>query len=155
MATPWIRYAPRRIRSLGVRDHDGWRLKRYAITYDSRVLNGRVLESAESLALAALPMPATALGRHGVGFLGIHLGRDADLVFVSWWARQNELQHLVWTAAPGVDEGWRPATPDGLLGCVWDLLVLGHERQAWVDAVLATDPPDFEHYLANGLDTNA
>ena len=42
--------------------------------------------------------------------------------------------------------------PSGLIAYVWDLAVIGFERQAWIDCVLANqNGPDFKAYLARTL----
>jgi hypothetical protein len=42
------------------------------------------------------------------------------------------------------------------MACVWDLRVICHERQAWIDATL-TNPagPDADAYLARQLNEDA
>jgi hypothetical protein len=43
-------------------------------------------------------------------------------------------------------------TPSGLIACVWDLAVIGFERRAWIDCVLANPGgPDVEMYLMQQL----
>ncbi|MGZ3145512.1 hypothetical protein ACVDFE_26645 [Lentzea chajnantorensis] len=41
--------------------------------------------------------------------------------------------------------------PKDLIGCVWELPPLEHERRAWVRHVLDTDEPDLTAYLADSL----
>ena len=97
-------------------------------------------------------MPARTDLRYGLGFLGIHQGRESNFVFVSWWENENELQHRVFFSTPGRPGELRSAAPDEPIACVWDLSVIAHEREAWIRHVLsrpsAADPAA---YLADAL----
>lgn len=79
--------------------------------------------------------------------MGVHQGRDSNLVFVGWWANENELYQHVWTAYPPDSGSFSAVAPRGLTGCVWDLAVVGFERQAWIETVLAPPRPDTGDYL--------
>lgn len=47
-------------------------------------------------------------------------------------------------------------TPTGLSACVWDLFLIGHERDAWVNNVLASrGAPELDSYLGARLNTDA
>jgi hypothetical protein len=42
--------------------------------------------------------------------------------------------------------------PDGPVACVWELLAIDHERQAWVTSVLMhPEHPDVERYVQSTL----
>ena len=46
----------------------------------------------------------------------------------------------------------RPAGPEDPIACAWDLAVVAHERERWVEHVLARDGgPDVGAYLAAWL----
>src|SRR5262245_19618913 len=132
-------YTPRPIRPLGLLPHAGWRLKLYGITFGPGPLDRPRFEPGVALALAALPAPAVADGRPGVGFLILHQGRTGDYAVLGWWGNENELPLRVFVRPPGV-AGWRPAQ-GGESACVWDLQVVAFERDAYVETVLASDDP--------------
>lgn len=120
----------------GLRAHEGWQLKSYRVAYDPADIDRMQLEGGVSRALAMLPAPAVEVGRPGAGVLILHAGRGADYVVLGWWDRQNELPLRVVIrdhAAPSV---WRPAG-DSESVCVWDLQILGAERDLYVSTVLA------------------
>ncbi len=98
-------YAPRAVRCLDVWATDGWRLKVYGIAYRGGTRRPELIEAAKLQAASSLRRPATSGGRYGVGFLGIHDGRDANLVFVDWWADENELHHKVCSSLLRVTPG--------------------------------------------------
>ena len=84
--------------------------------------------------------------------MGVHEGRGSNLVFVDWWAHENELHHHAWVSPEGEFQHFDYVTPAGLAACVWDLAVIGFERQAWIDAALDTSPPDYSRYLDAALE---
>jgi hypothetical protein len=142
-------YAARTIRFLDVWEDAGWRLKRYGIAYAEGGPAPALVDVAQSLARRCLPRPAVGEGRYGVGFMGVHEGRGANLVFVDWWADGNELHHHVFTASGDAPLDFSDVTGSGLAACVWDLAVIGFERDAWVATVMIDpDESGLEAYLA-------
>ncbi len=149
-------YRPRPVCSLGLFELPGkggspaWRLKRlkmYGIAYGRPGPRGKLVEAAKRIANCDLPPAGPSV--YGLGFLGVHDGRGATLVFLDWWADENELHHRVYVGPPDEPDQLADATGTDLLGCCWDLAVIGHERQAWVETILANAAgPDHEAYLA-------
>lgn len=147
-------YSPRPIRFIELWEDGGWRIKVYGILYRGGAdrPDPELLTAARGAARARLPQPAVAEDRYGVGFLGVHRGRGANLVFVDWWASENELHHHVYRANPGTPAALTDVTPTGSAACVWDLRVIGFERDAWVETVLANPAgPDVDAYLLRRL----
>ncbi len=148
-------YAPRPVRPMGVRSFGDWRLKLYGIAYGRGEPRPELVRAALQAADSTLPVPARGDDRYGLGFLGIHDGRDSNFVFVSWWENENELQHRIFFSAPDRPGELRAASPQEPIACVWDLGVIAHEREAWIRHVLS--PPgggDADGYLADALDAN-
>lgn len=86
----------------------------------------------------------------------MHDGRGADFVFAAWWADENELHYHVWAGPSGETGDLEYINEAGPLACVWDLRVVGHERDAWVEEVLANaSGPDVEGYMARRLNEDA
>jgi hypothetical protein len=129
---------------------DGWRLKAYGISGRRELPPPAFVDAARDLAQRELPTPAEAPERYGVGFVGVHEGRDGDLyAFVDWWENENELCHRQYVGSNDL----QPSDPIGIRACVWDLAVVAFERQAWLDAVLQNlDGPDLDRYLATRLE---
>jgi len=126
-------YAPRPIEPLGLRQHDGWTLKEYSVTFGPGALARSDFEPAFEQLLAALPRPAVAPDRPGLGFLIAHRGRGVDYAVLGWWDRENELPLRIIVREPGGP--WRGARGSESV-CVWDLQVLAFERDAYVDTLL-------------------
>lgn len=139
---PMQAFAPRPLRFRGVLEHDGWRLKRYAISAgapaDVLAPEWPGWAGGRSLALAALPSPARTEARPGVGLLIEHRGAGADYLVLGWWDRENELPVRVVVRDQVAGAAWRAAGPTESF-CVWDLEVMGFERDAYVATVLAPD----------------
>ncbi len=141
-------YEARPIRFLEDWHESGWRLKVYGIAYRRPAPRRELVAAAKRIAVERLPQPAQAEGRYGVGFLGVHDGRGANFIFVDWWADENELHHHVYASPSDQPTALRYLTPTGVIVCVWDLRVLGFERQAWMDNVLTNaDGPDLDGYM--------
>ncbi|MBO8164973.1 MAG: isochorismatase [Brevibacillus sp.] len=140
-------YKKRSVRFLGLFEHNGWKIKVYGISYDSEKPRDSLVEAAKKAAVGKLPQITEDI--YGIGFLGVHDGRGANLVFLDWWGYENELFHHTFLSSKEHPENLEENTPDGPAACVWDLIVIGFERQAWVDYVLSNgNGPDIEGYLA-------
>jgi hypothetical protein len=113
-------------------------IKLYSIVHDGAPPDWPVFEPGIALAFETLPAPAKAPGRPGLAFLIAHTGRDIWYTVLCWWDRENELPIRVWVAEPDSSgtPRWREAR-GGESVCVWDLDVIWHERQAYVDTLLA------------------
>jgi hypothetical protein len=141
------RYVARSIRFLELWHCEQWRIKVYGIAYRGGIPNSALIGAAKDLATSCLPVPAITEQRYGVGFMGVHQGRGSNLVFIDWWANENELYHHACTSTPEAPGTFGYVTPTGLSACVWDLAVIAFERQAWIEAVLSASSPDVERYL--------
>lgn len=144
---PFHPYAPRPIRALGTRNSRGFTLKAYAVDGGFAPFDAARFDGGIALAEEALPAPAVAPGRPGVGFLILHQGRG-DYAVLGWWDRENELPLRVFVRHDG--EAWRAAQASESV-CVWDLEVLWREREAYVRTVLAGGSVD--DYLARVFET--
>jgi hypothetical protein len=131
------------------------KLKVYGIAYQGDAPGNALVAAARPIVDQRIAASAKMTNHYGVGFVGIHEGRDGSFVFVDWWADENELHHHVYVSAADDPERLEYRTPSGLTACVWDLRVLCFEREAWLDCVLKrhTDP-DMERYLSTTLNTD-
>jgi hypothetical protein len=144
-------YRRRNIRPLQLWTAGDWRLKLYGISLGPEGPAAELVDAARDLALKVLPRPAVTPTRYGVGFMGVHQGRGASMVFVDWWERQNELHHHAWRSEGAASTQFEYVSPLGLAACVWDLAVMAFEREAWVAGVLLPSRPDIQQYLGSAL----
>ena len=141
-------YHPRPTRFLELWEQRGWRLKIYGITHGADTPRPQLVVTAKGLADRVLPDPPITAVRYGVGFIGVHDGAGANFVFVCWWANENELHHMVYCSEGDELEHLTEQPFDGAKACVWDIAVIGHERGAWIEAVLDNPAgPNLDAYL--------
>lgn len=146
-------YRPRKIRLLELWEPGGWRIKVYGIGAHGGMPPADLLDAGKEVASEVLEGAAATTDNHGVGFMAAHEGRGADVVFVDWWAGENELHHHLWIAEPGRPDTLRRREPHELTACVWDLEVIAFEREAWVRHVLGhPGAPRWEAYLSAALE---
>lgn len=154
LSLPTIPYRPRLTRSMGTVQRAGWTVKIIGITAGPELPDDLELAAAIARAEEHLPQPPRTDERPGIAFLIVHHGDEALWVIVAWWWLDILYQRL-FRADPG-SVALAPVPPDGPTACVWELLAIDHERQAWVTHVLARpDNPDFAGYLASTLDIAA
>lgn len=146
-------YRPRPVRPLGVREVGGWRLKAYGIAARADAPRPALVDAVWRAAAELLPDPG-ADGVHGLGFVVAHDARPACFALIDWWVRGYDLYQR-YLRAP-LDRPDRLAvltTPT--VGCVWELAVVQHERDAWIRHVLRRPAePDVDAYLADVLEVS-
>jgi len=144
-------YQKRSIKHLELWEDNGWRIKLYGITHESRQSEPELIEAAKAAAKEHLPHPAVNPHRYGLGFIGIHQGRSYDFVFICYWNYDTELKHISLMRASSSSSQLEPVGEQELSNDVWDLRVLAFERDAWVKHVLGGNTADAEAYLAEQL----
>jgi hypothetical protein len=146
---PMLSYEPRSIALLRVMERGEWRLKLYSIALEQDLVDESRFRNGLALALDALPEPARTDSRPGIGFCILHQGRGADYIILAWWDRENELPLRVFVNTPD-DSDWRQAQGSESV-CVWDLEVIGFERNLYVATVLARPPLPLNAYIEQAL----
>jgi len=136
-------YSPRPIRCHGVRTLGGYRFKDYSVLFGAGPVDWLDFARGFELVLETLPRPARGRGRPGVGFRIAHQGATGRYAVVAWWANENELP--IRLAVRRDAGGWRLGRDEESV-CVWDLEVIGFERDAYVETLLAGESAD--DYLA-------
>lgn len=145
-----LEHTPRQIEPAGSLVCRGWRLKLYGIRGRARRVPAQLFDAASRLAASNLPSPALTLDRYGLGFAICHDAHDFDTVTLDWWERGNELRHLVFRSQGNVDR-FSNITHLGEAACIWELAIIGFEREAWIDAVLKDGRKDFSEYLSRSM----
>jgi hypothetical protein len=147
---PMPAYRPHRTRSFGVVQRMGWIVKLTGITADSDLPDDVQFEAAVTAVTPHLPQPSHTENRIGISFLIVHRGTEALWAILGWW-QLDILYHKTFRADLGT-VAFRPVPPDGPTACVWELLVIDHERRSWVTHVLQRpDDPDLAGYLDSTL----
>jgi hypothetical protein len=146
-------YRPRRFECLGVWRIGSFELKAYAITWRvesvASILPIHIVEAARRYAALIESEANTEGGHFDLGFVVLHEGRDRVYLLMDWWAHENVLCQALSKAefdSPASFE--RVRRP--LVACVWEQLVIAHERDAWVRHMLQ-ERPDRAAYLADRM----
>ncbi|MFC4076087.1 isochorismatase [Salinithrix halophila] len=139
-------YQPRPIQFQELWKPRDWQIKVYGITAPSCKLTPSLLEAAKETVASILPSGAQEEGRHGVGFMGVHAATDGNFLFVDWWWNTYELNHQSFLAPPDSAQ-FKNVTPTGRMFCIWELYVLGFEREAWIHALLKNPTSGMDGYL--------
>lgn len=148
-------YQPRPIRMNEYWQLADWRMKLYTITQQLPPVNAEWITIAKQLAEERLPLMAVTDSTYGLGFIIVHQTRRDVFINIDWWAWENELIHHAYTAPLQHPDQFQYVTPTGRTACVWELAVIGHERQAWVDCILANpNGPDTQAYLQRQLNAD-
>lgn len=148
-------YRPRAIRFLDRWNVGGFRVKVYGIAYQGDSPEAGLCEAAQRVTAQCLAENAISTVHYGVGFVGIHEGRDGNFVFVDWWVNENELHHHVYMSKKEDPLRLEDKTAAGIVACVWDLYVMSFERNAWVECVLKRfQKPGIDEYLSTAINTS-
>ena len=146
MSAPVQAFRPRRTRSLGVQETQGWSLKWYAINVDPEPIDEEIVEAAQQLVANAIP---AADVDPAVGFVIVHRGEEAVWLLPAVW-REDILHQRMYKAPLSDPTRFEEVAPEGPSGCVWELVVHAHERDAFVDHVLSgARGPDVAAYLSD------
>ncbi|MFG1810138.1 hypothetical protein [Streptomyces sp. NPDC049040] len=133
----------------------GRHVKRYHVTADP----DGIAPDVEKAAYAILPdLLPEADGTPGAAFVVLHRGGDDGAYLNAYtWAWDNALHFAGATAGqpflgcPDRDPTHFVPLESRLIGCVWELPPILHERDAWVRHVLTPDRPDLAGWLHDSL----
>ncbi len=81
---------------------------------------------------------------HGSGFIIVHRGVVADWLLIHWWSDQDICLHMLAYQNAG-SSGFVSAHHRRFHACIWEQVVINHEKDAWV-RMLSSSKPDIETY---------
>ena len=140
-------FSERYMRPGGVLPVGGWRVKQYLVTVDESAMEPAVVEAAESFLPKLLPTSAAA---PRLVFSVLHKGVDAIWLNLYAWV-YGEILHCRAANASFAEPATFTPLAEPLIGCVWELPALVHERSAWVRHGLRPAAPAVDAYLADFL----
>ena len=134
-----LTYSPRLVKALPPLDVRGRVLKLYGMFAEPERRSTLPPPAWLEQQAAAVLSPDLDAADHPLGFLILHYGRDGAYLLVSQWYDANMLKHWVLGAERDADGSapFAPLAQRDLVSCVWELEVIGFERDAWVNTVLA------------------
>jgi hypothetical protein len=120
------------------------------VTVTPTPVDDAVVEAAQAFLPKLLPSAAATDKTPRVAFSVLHRGVDALWLNLYAWV-YGEILHCRAANAPlAGPPAFTPLT-EPLIGCVWELPALVHERSAWVRHGLQPDSPAVDAYLADFL----
>ena len=132
-------YSRRTVTQYGVELVNGWPTKLYGLSVEGEP-SDELVDAARQKATEVLP----AGDGSRAAFVIAHRARPACFALVYWWATPVDLS-LRYFRSPHEQPGALEPLPAGSIGCVWELGITHHERNAWVDHVLQSG--DLDAYL--------
>lgn len=145
-------YKARRFQFSDVWTVNDLRLKMYTITQqgDDRDM-ANVLSTAKQYTEQTLPNLREEEGPdHALGYGMIHVGQMGTWLLLHWWAHEDvALRHLAVAKNP-LDPEFQSQDHRRYHACVWEHLVIDHERHAWVRRMMTSSPGEAD-YLAERL----
>lgn len=148
-------YQSKQIRSQGEVTVDGRRLKLYLVGRDLDAIEPEVVAAAVDALRGHLPEPDE--DGPPAGWLILHRNPTAAYALAYTWVWGNVLQLTAFAAGepylgcPDDDPTHFVRTERPLIGCIWELAPLEHERRAWIRHVFGNEVPDLAAYLADTL----
>lgn len=142
-----VPYAPRSLTTLPPEQVGGWMVKRYAVSALREAPVGPVHEFARLGVERSLP-PSHVDSPSGA-YSVVHEDEDGCYVVVGWWSRNGLILHTRTWLADWEDLDRPTEAPGHATACVWELVAMAREREAWVRYVLVPDQPDLAAYLAD------
>lgn len=145
-------FAERHLRPGGVLPVGDWQVKQYLVTVTGAPLERAVVAAAEAFLPKLLPASgdSAADATPRVAFSVLHKGVDAIWLNLYAWVYGEILHCRVASAAFDAPTVFTPLR-EPLIGCVWELPAVVHERSAWVRHGLRPPEPAVEAYLADFL----
>jgi len=144
------KFKKRAVKYLDVIEFGDWKFKLYSMKYNEL----RVTPEIEKIIKTILPdwikekSQANDFPNYKIGTVIVHEAMDSILVVVNWWVYENVIQNHVYCSEYEHPDKFVDISSKGLRFCVWEMNILWHERNLWVEHVLKkADNPDWDSYL--------
>lgn len=149
-------FQQKHVHSLPAVERAGRHVKRYHITREpDGVIGADVVDAAYAVADKLLPAPDGEMPP--ASWIVLHEGKSAMYLCVYSWVWGNAVHSQGASAGePYLGCEDKDLTnfvilSEPLVGCVWELPAMAHERTAWVRHMLSPEAPDLDGYLADTL----
>lgn len=143
-------YKPRPIRFLEVKQVGEWKVKIHTISINSEFPSQRLIAAAT--ANLSDWLAESKFTHYRIAILIVHEGREGNFVSLGWWVDECMLRLYVRFSPADAPERFESFEQNTVVGCIWELAVVCHERTAWTKHILQKpDSPDFQAYLDETL----
>ncbi len=123
---------------------DGVRFKTYLIHAATEgIVDGHLLRDANAYLSANFPTTHREEAHaHGLGYVIVHAGTMRNWLLIHWWAYDDIVLRMIASADIG-ESRFVSQERRRFHACVWEHVVIDHERDAWVQHMLNGEPnPD-------------
>jgi uncharacterized protein len=145
-----VPFQPRRTRMLSIHECRGWKLKVYEICFGHHSIPTNHVEQILAFVDVNIPWPVASESDPRTGFVIVHRGIDALWLLVHLW-RADILTQFAFQSPLTEPIDLNPLRAEGFCGCVWELDVIKHERDAWVRCEMGSDDRLIEQYRNDNL----
>lgn len=136
-------YLPRRIAHIDTWHTAGHTFKTYGIHRDLDralpYLSDAVDASVRAVVRDVLAENTGDKRNHRLGFCIVHIGDEAVWLLLDWWLSGGIVCQRMLSAPLAKPALFTPVSTPAL-ACVWELVVIAHERDAWVRHMLTASP---------------
>ena len=150
-ATELAEYKPRAMRFDSILNIGDAQLKLYHITSELNApIEAATGDKAVAFAKENLPKKIeNAGGSHDVGYVILHRGQTDHWLLMHWWGG-GDITLSSLARQKGGETEFKLMDDTRLNSCVWEQVVIAHERDAWVRTAM-TNEPNISAYLADRL----
>lgn len=124
-------------------------MKRYIMGEDIASINKDVINKAMRYIQQKLPTIIEGHDHNNAGYVIMHQGGQGIWLLIHCWAYEHIVLSTVAYAEPGNND-FVCYDDKHFLACVWEHVVINHERYAWVKNVMCKNS-SVESYLENRL----
>ena len=146
-------YKKRNIRFIEHLTNSNWSTKAYTISENETFNSMDTYAESKRLLPTWLEQLNSFDSRHeNMSFLILHEGSEGVFVLVNTWVGNNMLQTHIFLSKYEDPTEFEKISGDGLFGCVWEMEVINHEKNAWIKYILKNaENPDYKSYLKETL----
>lgn len=144
-------YTARRFAFEQVKRLGGIDFKVYIIAAEGRMdIASALLDRSYQYVESVLPRVRKSEGEDsGLGYIILHAGEMSNWLLVHWWAHSDIALRLL-ASAENKDAEFASQDHRHFHACVWEHVVIDHERHAWVRGAMQADG-SAARYLADTL----
>ncbi|MBL4707384.1 MAG: hypothetical protein JKY48_02965 [Flavobacteriales bacterium] len=143
-------YKKRHIHFSGIELQESWKIKYYKIGCEE---NFQALDYFQYVKSQVPLILRQAVKHHHEAFVVVHEASDGIWTIISWWTGVEMLMIQTYFSSSSILLELIPLKERGALACVWEMAVVSHEREAWIQHVLKeSSAPDFERYEEDVID---
>jgi hypothetical protein len=135
-----LAYEPRQVEYLAPIVVDAVQLKRYELRCSQKSAVASLSDTQWLSLLSGSIALHDDAREHKVGFAMLHRAADGDYLLVSRWYGGNMLKHEAFTLHSEQEQWNRESLKDtSIIACVWELVIVSFERDAWVRTAMSRD----------------